>query len=164
MKIALHGCAGKMCSKVFELCEKDDDIEVVAGIDKNNNTTTEFPVLKLRGEMFMSVPGIDVVINFSDASAVEELVICCKRNHVPVVVCTTGMDQSTLKCIEDAAKVIPVVQSANMSIGVNMLLGKIGNMASLLLPQGFDVEIVENTTTRSLMPQAAQRSRLLMLL
>lgn len=144
IKVALHGCAGKTCRKVFELCQKDDSIEIVAGVDKDGSGVAGFPVFGTPGEMFMSVPDIDVVVDFSDASAVKELVRRCKGNYIPMVICTTGLDQDTLNCIEDAAKVIPVMRSANMSIGVNMLLSKIGNIASVLMPQGFDVEIVES--------------------
>lgn len=146
VNIALHGCDGKMCRRVFDLCESDFDVKVVAGVDKcgcGKGDIMEYPVFESVKEMFETVQDIDVVIDFSDASAVGELIECCKVYDVSAVICTTGLDQATLEQIKEASKTIPIIQSANMSIGVNMLLNKIGEFAEKLVSKGFDVEIVE---------------------
>lgn len=144
VNVALHGAAGKMCHKVFELAQKDKDIKIIAGVDISGGAAiTKFPVFATAEEMFDKVSNIDVVIDFSDAEAVFDLVNECVIEDVALVICTTGLDHQTLERLETASKVIPIMKSANMSIGVNFLLKKISEFADCLISQGFDVEIVE---------------------
>ena len=63
--------------------------------------------------------------------------------ELPLVLCTTGLTEEQLKRAEDASKRIPVLRSANMSLGVNLLLKLIQDAAKVLGNAGFDMEIVE---------------------
>jgi 4-hydroxy-tetrahydrodipicolinate reductase len=85
----------------------------------------------------------DVVIDFSNASAVDGLLEACVEKKLPVVLCTTGLSEEQIAKVKEASKEIPVLRSANMSLGVNLLLKLLKDAAKVLSPAGFDMEIVE---------------------
>ena len=82
-------------------------------------------------------------MDFASAKAVDELLDYCLEKELPLVLCTTGLTEEQLKRAEDASKRIPVLRSANMSLGVNLLLKLIQDAAKVLGNAGFDMEIVE---------------------
>ena len=84
----------------------------------------------------------DAVIDFSHPSALAPLLEMCQARNLPVVLATTGYDQQQLEAISEAATHIPVFRSANMSLGVNVLLDLVKKAASVL-GLDYDVEIVE---------------------
>ena len=86
---------------------------------------------------------VDVVIDFSNASAVDRLLEACGKKKLPVVLCTTGLSEGQLEKVKEISAVIPVLRSANMSLGVNLLLKLLKDAAKVLAPAGFDMEIVE---------------------
>ena len=85
----------------------------------------------------------DVVIDFSNASAVDGLLSYCRARKLPVVLCTTGLSEAQLAEVEDAAKETAVLKSANMSLGINLLLKLLQDAAKVLGPAGYDIELVE---------------------
>ncbi len=85
----------------------------------------------------------DVVIDFCSAAAVDALLDYCAEKQIPCVLCTTGLSEAQLAHVDEAAKKVAVLKSANMSLGVNMLLKLLKNAAQVLVPAGFDIEIVE---------------------
>lgn len=85
--------------------------------------------------------GTDVLIEFTDAVAAAGLAQAAARTHVALVSGSTGLSQADEAKIRDAAKVIPVVRSANMSLGVTVLAALVKE-AARALPQ-FDIEILE---------------------
>ncbi len=85
----------------------------------------------------------DVVIDFSNASAVDHLLDYCAKKKLPVVLCTTGLSEEQLRKVEETAEQTAVLKSANMSLGINLLLKLLQNAAKVLGPAGFDIELVE---------------------
>ena len=77
------------------------------------------------------------------ASAVDGLLDYCVQKKLPVVLCTTGLSEDQLKKVEEAAKETAVLKSANMSLGINLLLKLLKDAAKVLAPAGYDMEIVE---------------------
>ena len=138
-KIIISGCNGHMGRVVADICATDPQVEVVAGIDILGQPTPNFPV-------FSSPAACDVVadavIDFSHPSALAPLLEMCQARNLPVVLATTGYDQQQLEAISEAATHIPVFRSANMSLGVNVLLDLVKKAASVL-GLDYDVEIVE---------------------
>ena len=138
-KIIISGCNGHMGRVVADICATDPQVEVVAGIDILGQPTPNFPV-------FSSPAACDVVadavIDFSHPSALAPLLEMCQARNLPVVLATTGYDQAQLDAISEAATHIPVFRSANMSLGVNVLLDLVKKAASVL-GLDYDVEIVE---------------------
>lgn len=140
VRAIMHGCNGKMGRVITGLIRDDDAIEIVAGIDTYTGTANDYPV-------FESIEACDVeadvVIDFSNASAVDHLLDYCAKKKLPVVLCTTGLSEEQLRKVEETAEQTAVLKSANMSLGINLLLKILQNAAKVLGPAGFDIELVE---------------------
>jgi len=83
------------------------------------------------------------VIDFSNAGAVDELLDYCVKKSLPVVLCTTGLSDEQLKKVDECSEKIAVLKSANMSMGINLLLKLLKDAAKVLAPAGYDIELVE---------------------
>ena len=138
-KILISGCNGHMGRVIADICASDPQVEVVAGIDILGQKNPDFPVFS--SPAACDIPA-DVVIDFSHPSALALLLEMCQARHLPVVLATTGYDQAQLEAISEAARHIPVFRSANMSLGVNVLLDLV-KKAAAVLGGDYDVEIVE---------------------
>lgn len=139
IKVMMHGCNGKMGQVICNIIENDKQCEVVAGIDINTNNV-KFPTFSHINDCNMD---IDVIIDFSTATAVDNLVEYAVLNKIPVVICTTGLSDEVMLKIEKASNVIPVFKSANMSLGINLLVNMLKRATNILDENGFDVEIIE---------------------
>ncbi len=82
----------------------------------------------------------NVVIDFSNAAAVDGLLDYCVNRRLPVVLCTTGLSEAQLEKVEKAAEQIAVLKSANMSMGINLLMKLLKDAAKVLAPAGYDIE------------------------
>lgn len=140
VKAIMHGCNGKMGQTIASLAAEDAEIELVAGVDAYDEGKNSFPVFTNIDEC--DVPA-DVVIDFSAAPAVDGLLAYCVSRQVPCVLCTTGLSEEQLKKVEEASEKVAILKSANMSLGINMLMKLLKEAAAILVPAGFDVEIVE---------------------
>ena len=140
VKIIMHGCCGHMGQVISDLVEKDTNAEIVAGIDVTDKGNTSYPVFT---DIHECKTEADVLIDFSSAKAADALLDYCVERSLPVVLCTTGLSDEQLAKVEDTAKKIPVLKSANMSLGINTLMKLIQDAAKVLATAGFDMEIVE---------------------
>ena len=140
VRAIMHGCNGKMGQVITKLAEGDGQIKIVAGIDRNKGLNNTYPVFETLKECTVEA---DVVIDFSNAAAVDELLAVCVEKQLPVVLCTTGLSEEQLSTTEEAAKKVAVLRSANMSLGINLLMKLLQRAAVVLAPAGFDMEIVE---------------------
>jgi len=147
VRILIHGCNGQMGKVVAALAAQDETVEAAAGVDIMDDGKNEFPVFKRVCEC--NVP-VDVVVDFSSAKAVDFLLEDCVAGKLPLVLCSTGLDEGQLAAVEEASKVIPVLRSANMSLGINTLLKLVKEAAQILAGAGFDMEIVERHHNRKL--------------
>lgn len=140
INVVMHGCNGKMGQTVSALVADDAEVEIVAGVDAYDEGKNPFPVFKSIEECNVEA---DVVIDFSVAAAVDGLLSYCVSRQVPCVLCTTGLSEEQLGKVEEASGKVAILKSANMSLGINMLMKLLKEAASILVPAGFDVEIVE---------------------
>lgn len=140
VRVIMHGCNGKMGQTITSLIAADEEIEIVAGIDAVDDGRNTYPV-------FMDIKACtveaDALIDFSVASAVDSLLDYCVEKKLPCVLCTTGLSEAQLGKVQEASKQIAVLKSANMSLGINLLLKLLKEAAQTLATAGFDVEIVE---------------------
>lgn len=139
-RIIMHGCNGKMGQVITELCKEDDAMEIVAGIDISNQIEREYPVFTNIEECDINA---DAIIDFASVKAVDHLLCYSMRRQIPVVLCTTGLTKTQEEDVKEAAKKVAILRSANMSLGINMLLDLLQKAARVLAPAGFDMEIVE---------------------
>lgn len=140
IKMIMHGCNGKMGQVITDICKEDSEIEIVAGVDPYSGVKNDYPVFANIGECNVDA---DVVVDFAAAAAVDGLLDYCMKHKMPVVLCTTGLSQEQLARVEEASRQTAVLKSANMSLGINMLMDLLQKAARILAPAGFDMEIVE---------------------
>lgn len=139
VNVIIHGCGGKMGHVVAELVKNEPDCQVVAGIDPTT-PALDFPVFP--NCEACDVAG-DVIIDFSTAKAVPALLAFSKAKKIPVVLCTTALSEETTALMQETSKEVAILKSANMSVGVNLLLDLVQRAAVILAESGFDIEIVE---------------------
>lgn len=139
-KVILHGCAGRMGMAVQKEILLHSDMEIVAGIDKAKIENPKFPVFSSLKECGTEA---DVVIDFSNSGIVDELMEACVEKGLALVLCTTGLSKEQLNHVELVSKKIPVLKSANMSLGINVVQRLIETAAKILYSENFDIEIVE---------------------
>lgn len=140
VKMIMHGCNGKMGQVITKIVKEDANAEIVAGIDKYMGIPNDYPVFESIDKCDVEA---DVVIDFSNAAAVDGLLDYCVEKQIPVVLCTTGLSEEQLGKVKATSEKVAVLKSANMSLGVNMLLKLLQDATKILAPAGFDIEIVE---------------------
>lgn len=145
-RVMISGCNGKMGQVVTGMCQKDPDITIVAGIDLNPVMLNDYPVYQDPREF----PGkADCIIDFSHPSALSGLLSYCRQTKTGIVLATTGYTPQQLAEIQEAAKEIKIFKSANMSLGINVLLALV-RQATKILGGSADIEIVEKHHRRKL--------------
>ena len=140
VRVIMHGCNGKMGQTITSLIAADEEIEIVAGIDAVDDGRNTYPVFTDIGACTVEA---DALIDFSVAAAVDVLLDYCVEKKLPCVLCTTGLSEAQLAKVQEASKQIAVLKSANMSLGINLLLKLLKEAAQTLATAGFDIEIVE---------------------
>lgn len=139
-RIIMHGCNGKMGQVIAELVNQDEGAQIVAGIDVESREDASFPMYS---SLLECKEEADVMIDFSIAPAIDKLLEDAVKKNLPIVLCTTGLSQEQLDKVEETSKKIPILKSANMSLGVNTLLKIVQTAAQVLTQANFDIEIVE---------------------
>lgn len=139
-RVIMHGCNGKMGQTISGLIAADEEIEIVAGVDAYDEGKNPYPVFSSIAKCDVAA---DAIIDFSAAPAVDALISYCVDRQIPCVLCTTGLSQEQLARVQEASGKVAILKSANMSLGINMLLKLLKEAAGILAPAGFDIEIVE---------------------
>ncbi len=139
-RLIMHGCNGKMGQVISNLVAADEEACIVAGIDARDDGHNAYPV-------FTDIDSCDVeadaLIDFSAAPAVDKLLEYCAKKNLPCVLCTTGLSEEQLAKVKATSEKVAILKSANMSLGINLLLKLLKEAAGILAPAGFDIEIVE---------------------
>ena len=133
----MNGCNGKWAS-YYRLVSEDNECEIVAGFDVNDSGS-----LILFSQIQMNLQATPMfIIDFSHPSALTTVLNYCKKRKLPVILATTGYTDEQKKEFTEASKEIPVFFSANMSLGINLIIA-LAKKATKLLEGNFDIEIVE---------------------
>ena len=132
---------------VTDIIAAEPDVQIVAGIDAVDLHNREYPVFTKAADC--QVPA-DVIIDFSTAKAVDVLVNYGVERNIPIVLCTTGLSEEQIANIKAASKEIAILRSANMSIGINLLLKLLREVSGTLTKSGFDPEIIEQHHRRKI--------------
>ena len=137
--IIICGCCGKMGKVIASVCDSNDKLNVIAGVDGYDSKDRSFPVYPSFSEIGEKA---DVIIDFSNPSVLDEMLDYAIKSKTPIVIATTGYNGKDLEKINNAAKEIPILFSYNMSIGIN-LLTELAKTAAKLLGNDFDIEFIE---------------------
>lgn len=143
--ILLCGICGKMGHAVVRAANEKDDINIIAGYDIKQSPDFDIPVytdfntLESEGAVMKE---IDAIVDFSHPSMTDSIIDFAVRNDVPSVICTTGLSGEQISKINAAAEKTAMFFSANMSLGVNLLIDLV-QRAAKVLEDNFDIEIIE---------------------
>lgn len=140
VKIIMHGCNGAMGQVITKLAAEDKDAEITAGIDRVDNRENSYPVFTSCDACDVEA---DVIVDFSVAQAVDGILAYALKRKMPLVLCTTGLSEKQLEDVKTASAQIPILRSANMSLGVNTVFKLAAAAAKILGEVGYDIEIVE---------------------
>ena len=147
VKVILNGANGAMGKVVADLISADPDMEVVVGVDRRSDMDAAFPIMDNINKVNVAA---DVVIDFSSVEAADELLDFIEQKKIPAVICTTGLSDTQIDRINELSSVSPILRSANMSLGINILSKVLAEVAPKLKKAGFDIEIVEAHHRRKL--------------
>jgi len=128
MKILLSGATGRVGQEIDRLIDEDEAIGLSA-----KASTSKFFAAHDQG---------DVLIDFSLPKQTHRSLEFAVEREIPMVIGTTGLDQTVQAAVDAAAKRIAICQAANFSIGVNLLLDLVARAATGL-PESFEIEIAE---------------------
>ncbi len=137
-KIILSGCTGRMGRAITEIVKNTDEAQIVCGFDVVE-MASEYPIYKDYKNVCTDA---DVIIDFSHPSNFSNILAYAKKNNLPIIMCTTGLSNEQKAELKAASFVIPVFFSANMSLGINLLI-KLAKDATKVLEKDFDIEIIE---------------------
>ena len=140
IRVIMHGCNGKMGQVISGLVAADAELEMVAGIDPVDDGHNAYPVF---GDIMECDVEADVLIDFSTAKVIDKLLDYCVEKKLPCVLCTTGLSEEQLAKVKEASKEVAILKSANMSLGINLLLKMLKEAAGVLAPAVFEIEVVE---------------------
>ena len=140
VRIIMRGCNGHMGQVISELVRQDAECEIVAGIDVFNNKSNPYPVFESLADCHITA---DVVIDFASVVGIDAFLAEAVVKNLPIVLCTTGLSEEQLALVQETSSYIPILRSANMSLGVNTLFKLVQEAAKVLAQAGFDIEIVE---------------------
>lgn len=138
-KIIMNGCNGKMGQVITKLVAHTEDCEIVCGIDINDSIKNTYPVYKSLADFDGKA---DVIIDFSHPSTLTSVLEYAKSTKTPAVICTTGLSAEQKAEMGGASGEVAIFFSANMSLGVNVLVDLV-KKATKVLEENFDIEIIE---------------------
>ncbi len=144
MKIIIFGIGGRLGNAVYDIAQKEN-VEVVAGIDACADKLS-FPV-----PVYSSIKDCkekaDALIDFSRPTSLNDILDYIVSTNTPAVLCTTGYTAEQQALIDETSRKVPVFQSSNMSIGINLLINLV-KKATQFLSDGYDIEIIEQHHNR----------------
>ena len=136
MKVAILG-GGAMGNVLAQMTEEKEGFELAGVIEP------------LKGQTPDELKEIDVIIDFSNPANLEMLDGYCRNHSCPAVIATTGYEEQQIKQIEKLAESVPVVFSANYSLGINVMKRVISEITPIL-EDSFDIEIIEKHHNKKL--------------
>lgn len=139
VKILLNGCNGRMGQMISHTSLSFNNLKIVAGVDITTSANSYYPVFEKLEDCNVD---FDVILDFSSAKSLDNLLNFCVLKNLPVVLCSTGYTKEQLEEIKNISKKIPVFKSANMSIGINIVNNILKEISSKLF-KDFDIEIIE---------------------
>lgn len=138
-RVLLCGCNGKMGRVITSCIATRCDCTIVAGFDINTEMHGGFPVYANPANCNLDA---DVIIDFSHPSSLAGVLAYAKSKKIPAVIATTGLSDEQIASVKAAAEEIPVFFSANMSLGVSLVM-ELARKAASVLGNDFDIEILE---------------------
>lgn len=152
IKIAVAGAAGKMGSRIAALTGEYEGLQLSGAFERpgHNDIGRDIgPVVgiketgvKLSDSIEKIIDAADLIIDFTSVESTKQNLKVAAARGKAMVIGTTGLSAEDMKEIAPLAKSIPCVMASNMSLGVNLLLKVLQDVAKVL-GDDYDIEIVE---------------------
>lgn len=152
MDIGIAGCGGRMGRMLVQAVLASEGVSLSGGVEQRGHEVIGRDVAELAGSPACGhrieadpeplFERSDVVIDFTSPSATAAHARLAACYRTALVVGTTGLGPEQNECLAAAAEAVPVVVAANMSVGINLLLGLTRQVAAIL-GEDYDIEIVE---------------------
>lgn len=144
--IIVCGAAGRMGHAIIAAASEDPDVNIIGLVEAAGHAALQQPVriggteMKIRDQLPRT--GKAVVIEFTVPAATAEHLREAVISRYPMVIGTTGLTDMQMQEVTHAARKIAIVQAANMSTGVNVLM-QLVREAVRALGEDADIEIIE---------------------
>lgn len=152
IRVAVAGAAGRMGRTILSLASKQPAFEITGGLEHPSSPALGEDIGSLLGEdpigitvthdSAQALRNADVLIDFTHPSATPANLKAALKREAAYVIGTTGLSEKLLREIRSASKKIAIVQSPNMSVGVNLLF-KLAEVAAGALDPTYDIEVTE---------------------
>lgn len=152
VKIAVAGAAGRMGSRITALSKEYEGLQLAGAFERKGHKDIGKDIgtvigigdtgVKLADNAESIINNVDLVISFSTVEASLEHLRLASSKGKAIVIGTTGFTKDTLKEVSELSGKIPCVMASNMSMGVNLLLKVLQDIARVL-GEGYDIEIIE---------------------
>ena len=139
-KIIMLGCNGRMGQMITDMVKQDDECTIVAGIDIVDNRDNGYPVYTKLADCDVEA---DAIIDFTSATDFESRMDYAVDKQIPIIECSTGLSEEQMDYLKKASEKVAVLKSANMSLGINLLMKILKDATKVLSPAGYDIELVE---------------------
>lgn len=138
IKVLINGCNGRMGQVLCSEIDKFENLLLTCGFDINDIGKNSFPVYSNVNNI-LETP--DVIVDFSIPIATLNILDYAVKNKIAMVIATTGFTDAEQHKIEEAAKIIPIFKSSNMSFDICLMKKIVAEVAKALNKN--DIEIVE---------------------
>lgn len=152
IKIAVAGAAGRMGSRITALSKEYGDLQLAGAFEKKGHKDIGKDIGTVVGigetgvilvdSLEPIINNIDLMISFTTVEATKEHLRLASSKGKAMVIGTTGFSKDDLKEVSELTKNIPCIMASNMSMGVNLLLKVLQDIARVL-GDAYDVEIIE---------------------
>ena len=149
LRLAIAGCSGRMGRTLISLAAGDPAFQIVAAVTVPQDARIGQDAGRIAGLDPLGVTvateitaACDALLEFTLPAGCQHWANWCAEHGVPLVSGTTGLDAAQQATLRRAAEMVPIVWAPNMSVGVNLLLGLVAELAAKL-DQTWDVEICE---------------------
>lgn len=153
INIGIAGCLGRMGQELVKEIINNNNLNFSGGFEKPQHeninkkisdlidANTDYTVSEDSNKI---ISDSDVVIDFTTPQSTLQNILIASKLNTPIVIGTTGLDEKVVDAIKYHSKNIPILQSSNMSVGVNLLFDFVGHAASILKDVDYDIEISES--------------------
>jgi 4-hydroxy-tetrahydrodipicolinate reductase len=141
-RIVIHGASGRMGQALLRLASERADLQVVAAVSRKVESRAIDGIAQFASSELSGLPPFDVAVDFSLPEGFDAILAACVERQASLVSGTTGLEPGQREAISAAAARIPVLWSANFSLGVAVLNDLVERAASAL--RGWDCDIVES--------------------
>jgi 4-hydroxy-tetrahydrodipicolinate reductase len=153
LKVAIAGAAGRMGRALAQVISERDDLVLIGAFEKGDSPFLGKDIgevagvgaldLPIRSDLSQAFDQIDLLIDFTLPDATLDHLERCVEANCPMVIGATGLSNAQQEKVQQAGERIPLIQAANYSVGVNLML-KLVHDAARVFGESVDLELFES--------------------